>query len=65
MTVSASLMLLLGMQMLGQEIPHSIVESAHRLADDRCRACPSSSPIGRTSSISAAVLSMESRSKAR
>ncbi|MFE0018554.1 SIS domain-containing protein [Mesorhizobium sp. NPDC059054] len=33
MTVSASLMLLLGMQMIGAQIPPSIVSSARRLAD--------------------------------
>ncbi|WP_454856663.1 SIS domain-containing protein [Rhizobium binxianense] len=40
MTVSASLMLLLGMQMIGQEIPRSIVRSARRLADDLDAALP-------------------------
>jgi glucosamine--fructose-6-phosphate aminotransferase (isomerizing) len=33
MTVSASLMVLLGLQMIGQEVPSSVVGSARRLAD--------------------------------
>jgi glucosamine--fructose-6-phosphate aminotransferase (isomerizing) len=40
MTVSASLMLLLGMQMIGLQIPLSIVTSARRLADDLDAASP-------------------------
>ncbi|MBB3571058.1 SIS domain-containing protein [Rhizobium sp. BK491] len=40
MTVSASLMLLLGMQMVGVEIPPSIVQSARRLADQLDAALP-------------------------
>ncbi|MFT4000881.1 MAG: SIS domain-containing protein [Rhizobium sp.] len=41
MTVSASLMLLLGMQMVGVKIPASIAQSAHRLADQLDAALPS------------------------
>ncbi|NTF46526.1 SIS domain-containing protein [Rhizobium rhizogenes] len=40
MTVSASLMVLLGLQMIGQEIPLSAVSSARRLADDLDAALP-------------------------
>lgn len=40
MTVSASLMLLLGMQMVGMEIPSSIVQSARLLADQLDKTLP-------------------------
>ncbi|KQY21722.1 MULTISPECIES: SIS domain-containing protein [Rhizobium/Agrobacterium group] len=40
MTVSASLMVLLGLQMIGQEIPASLVGSARRLADELDAALP-------------------------
>ncbi|NLS17545.1 SIS domain-containing protein [Rhizobium sp. P40RR-XXII] len=40
MTVSASLMLLLGMQMVGVKVPPSIVQSARRLADQLDAALP-------------------------
>jgi glucosamine--fructose-6-phosphate aminotransferase (isomerizing) len=40
MTVSASLMTLLGLQMIGREIPHSIVEAARRLAGHLDAALP-------------------------